>query len=564
MRTIAALVVTLALLPVSATAQDAIKWTEFHVSTNGSDTNPGSADKPFATVGKAISKLKGTQAPVRIAIEPGTYREGGMRIDRREFATLIESSGEGQAVISGSDVWTDWTERDGKLVTAWAHDWGLFNLDAGYPQRDHKQFRPAGQRSEMVFVDGELLWQVMTAQGMVPGTFRVDLEAKELIVQLPEGKTADALIEVGMRPNLLTMMQAQDVTLRGLTFQHAVSHTERKEHFAAYAVCIFGEHVRGMTNNESNPDRTFTERITIENCRFVHNNRAGLVFANSKDLTIRHTNFDDNGIAGVTANRALRSTIEDSTLNRNNWRMGYLGHVTGWGPAGTKMLFMKDLTFTRCEVNDNYATGLWLDTSVNYVVVDDCVMKGNWGTGFYYEHNQGPALVKNSLITENGYNDGSRTIRISDGGILFAESEGLTVENSRIIYNINYQIGSRDRVRPGVCYWTNRRNDGTCRDFTLRNSLVMGSYFDGENAPSFYNPEEHRLATLVGRQVHAKEDLYVKGFLATYKGSGNRFYNPMTSRGFSTGPNYGYDRITIEQWQKLTGQDLDSAWAPGQ
>ncbi|MEM1210680.1 MAG: right-handed parallel beta-helix repeat-containing protein [Planctomycetota bacterium] len=561
----AAVVALLAVIGLPTTnAQAEPAWTVFHVATTGSDSDPGSAEKPFATVGKAFEKLKTTQAPVRIAIEPGTYREGGLWIARREFPTLIESTGDEHAVISGSDVWADWTERDGKLVAEWTHDWGEFNLDAGYPRRDHDNFRAAGKRSEMVFVDGQLLWQVMTAEEMEPGTFRIDLEADELIVQLPEGKTADALIEVGMRPNLLTLMHAVDVTLKGLTFQHAVSHTTRTEPFGRYAVCIFGEHVRGMTNAESNPDRNFTERITIDGCKFVFNNRAGLTFANGKDIVIRNTNFDDNGVAGVTANRVLHAKIEDSTLNRNNWRMGYLGHVTGWGPAGTKMLFMKDLHFLRCEVSENYATGLWLDTSVNFVTVEDSKMERNWGTGFYYEHNQGPALLKNSLVRRNGYNDGSRTIRISDGGVLYAESEGLTIEGSRIIENINYQIGSRDRDRPGVCYFTGRRNDGHCRNLVLKDTLLMGSYFGGENAPGFYNPDEHRINTLIARHVHAKEQMFLDGFLATYQGSGNRFYSSVSSRVFSTGPNYGYDRVTIEGWQKLTGQDLDSAWAPGQ
>ncbi|MEM6550784.1 MAG: right-handed parallel beta-helix repeat-containing protein [Planctomycetota bacterium] len=554
---------TLLGLPLTA-AHGEEAWTVFHVATTGSDDHPGTAGEPFATLNRAFEKLETIQAPVRIAIEPGTYREGGLRIHRRDFPTLIESTGEQNVVISGSDVWTDWTERDGKLVAHWPYDWGNFNLDAGYPKRDHDAFRPAGQRSEMVFVDGQLLWQVMTAEEMEPGTFRVDLEANELILQLPEGKTADALIEVGIRPNLLTTLSAVDLTLRGLTFQHAVSHPERDESFGAWGVSIFGEHVRGMTNAESNPDRHFSERITIEDCRFVFNNRVGLVFANVKDIVIRDTNFDDNGVSGVTANRVLRATLEDSTINRNNWRMGYLGHVIGWGPAGTKMLFMKDLTFTRCEVSDNYSTGLWLDTSVNYVTVKDSKMERNWGVGFYYEHNQGPALLKDSLVRRNGYNDGTRTIRIGDGGVLYAESEDLTIENCRIVENINFQIGSRDRDRPGICYWTNRRNDGHCRNLVLKNSLVMGSYFDGKNAPEFYNASEHRINTLVGRQAHAKEQMYIDGFLATYQGSGNRFYNSVSSRVFSTGPNWGYDRVTIEDWQKLTGQDLDSAWAPGQ
>ncbi|MEM1026898.1 MAG: right-handed parallel beta-helix repeat-containing protein [Planctomycetota bacterium] len=93
-----------------------------------------------------------------------------------------------------------------------------------------------------------------------------------------------------------------------------------------------------------------------EDCKFIHNNGSGLIFANVKDMNIRNCQFDDSGTIGISANR-----------------------------------------------------GLWLDTSVNYVTIDDSRMPGNWGTGFYDEHIQGPTLIKNARVERHGYNEGSRT-----------------------------------------------------------------------------------------------------------------------------------------------------------
>ncbi|MEM1210733.1 MAG: right-handed parallel beta-helix repeat-containing protein [Planctomycetota bacterium] len=539
-----------------------LNWTHIYVSTKGSDTNPGTLNKPLRRVSKALAELKTIDGPVVIKIEPGVYREGNLRIGRRAWPTVIESSGEQQAVISGSDVWSEWESVGPDWVAAWPYDWGLYQLDASFPQRDHDSLTVAGQRSEMVFVDGLRQVQVTERSDLRPGTFFIDLAVQQIRLRLPDGTQKDtALIEVGMRPNLLAALQPKDLTLRRLTFQHAVSHTTRKDKgFETWGVCIFGEHVSGISNDASKPDRVFAENILLEDCRFIQNNRYGLTVANTKRFKAIRCQFSDNGVMGFNANRNRYVHIEDSQFDRNNWRLGFLGHVIGWHPAGTKMLFMSDMDIVRSTFRDNFATGLWLDTSVNHVRILDSVIEGNWGTGFYYEHSQGPALLKNSLVRRNGFNDGSRTIRGFDGGVLFAESEHLTIESSRIEENINFQIGARPRPRAGGCYWTNRHIDGSCRHLTLLNSTIVGTYFDGPNVPEYYNAREHRHSTLVGMSQHGISDMYAADFPTTFRGSGNTYVYSDQNVTFSTGPNWGYQRISLSAWQDLTAQDKDSVF----
>jgi len=529
----------------------------------GDDDQSGDASPPLASLDKALERAHTLDGPVQVRVAAGTYREGGLRITRRSAPLLIEGSAPGDVVISGADVWSQWAERDGVLVAEWPHDWEAYRLNPGFPKRDHDAFRPAGQRSELVRVNGQRLTQVTDLAKLAPGTYRVDNEADTLSVVLPEGTDADrAVIEVGIRANLLTILQAKGITLRNLVFRDAVNHPTKAEGFGRYAVAIFGEHRAGMTNDEAGPERTFAEEITLDHVEVVGNNHGGLTIANTKHLTARHCRFDDNGVTGIGANRNRYLRFEDCSFNRNNWRLGKLGHVIGWGPAGTKMLFMSDLSFVRCTFNDNYATGLWLDTAVEHVHVEDCEMSGNWGTGFYFEHSQGPAVVKGSLITRNGFNDGSRNIRVSDGGVLFAESEDLTLVDNRIVDNINYQVAARPRDRAGKGYWSGREIDGACRRLTMRGNVVAGGSFDGPNAPDFYKTGVHRVATLVGRQVHGVEAYYIRDLLTTFKASGNRYHHADTDAVFSTGTNYGYDRVGLERWRTLTGQEADSVWGP--
>jgi hypothetical protein len=523
---------------------------------DGDDANDGASASPLRTIAAALKSLKAIEGPATVQLAAGVYREGDLRITRRDAPLLVQGSTPGETIISGAEVWTQWAERDGTLVAPWPHDWGEYKLDSGYPKRDREAFRPAGKRSEIVVVDGQRLTQVIHADELTPGSYRVDLEADELIVRLPEGKSAGStVIEVGMRPNLLAVLQAKNVTLRNLVFTHAVSsHTRKDVQFGNYGVAIFGEHVKGEQNSVR-PDRTFAENITLEDCWFIGNNSSGLTVSNTRHLTARRCRFDDNGNSGVGANRIQHVVWEGCSFDRNNWRLGLLGNVYGWGPAGTKQLFADDVAFVRCTFRENHATGLWLDTGNTNIRVEDSKMIGNAGNGLYYEWSPGPMTVTRSRIERNGFGP---MIDVADGGVLFAEAEQLTLDDCVIADNVNFQIAARPRDRPGVGYWNDRAFDGQCRGLTLRNSEVVGGTYRGENVPEFY-AQKHRTASLIGRHVHAVEAQYAT-FLETYVGKGNRFHHSDTESVFSTGRDYGYDRIDLRGWQQLTGQDSDSQW----
>ncbi len=82
----------------------------FHVSVNGCDSWNGSEEKPFRSISKAASiALPGDT----VKVHAGIYREwvspahGGTEDHR----IVYEAAGDGEAVISGAEIVTDWTEE---------------------------------------------------------------------------------------------------------------------------------------------------------------------------------------------------------------------------------------------------------------------------------------------------------------------------------------------------------------------------------------------------------------------------------------------------------------------
>ena len=93
-----------ALLLASLTALHAA---EFHVATNGSDTNPGTTDRPFKTISAGAASLK---AGDTLSIGPGVYRETirVMSSGTAELPILIAAEKQGTVTISGSVPVTGW------------------------------------------------------------------------------------------------------------------------------------------------------------------------------------------------------------------------------------------------------------------------------------------------------------------------------------------------------------------------------------------------------------------------------------------------------------------------
>ena len=196
---------------------------------NGSNSGAGTILSPLKTIQTAVNlanvrnvKSIGTT----IVVNPGVYREfvNIPRIFRQTSAPItIEAAQAGTAIIAGSDVLSDWTSEFGNpsiYSSPWPHKFGLCSIPSGWPT----DFAPIALRTEMIFVDGVPLTQVMSDSDLKPGTFLVD-EPRTLIRVWPNADSdmRTASVEAAVRPRTLNVSGRNSVALSGLVFRHARS-----------------------------------------------------------------------------------------------------------------------------------------------------------------------------------------------------------------------------------------------------------------------------------------------------------------------------------------------------
>lgn len=312
----------------------------------------------YLTIAEAWNKVIDNLAkgvPTKLLLAPGTYREAMPIVSVvgkpaiRDTLLVIEGAGPEKTIWTGSYQTTpaDWRqEGNGLYSTSWKHDWGNFCFVWEAPN-------VPGHRSEMVFVNGELMTQVLLewydyqrdgklsdhgnrqhswsyvrfrdpATTLVPSTFGVaerEDNGNRIFLRLPEGVSlADAKIEIAQHrlPFRFAGEKNRDtgknqLAIRGITFQHFASRT-------------FGfgiEQFPGIGWDYKN--------LLIENCNFFWNNAKGIEFQGTQ-ITVRNVNASHNGFSGF-GEAAFDAIFEDNITNFNNWR-GAWGGLRGWNWGG--------------------------------------------------------------------------------------------------------------------------------------------------------------------------------------------------------------------------------------
>src|SRR5690348_17290183 len=134
-------------------------------AVKGSDSNPGTQQKPLKTISKAADMAATNNdgsIGTKVIVNPGTYRESvtiGTDRNTTSLPITFEAVTNGTAIVSGGDVLTGWKVYSGnnQLYTATcAYTWGLCALDSsGILQQD------IIRRQEMLVVNGKVMTQVL-------------------------------------------------------------------------------------------------------------------------------------------------------------------------------------------------------------------------------------------------------------------------------------------------------------------------------------------------------------------------------------------------------------------
>lgn len=474
------------------------------------DTHPGTELQPVLTAARGLQLAEvANQADigVRVLLAPGIYRESLLMATdpaRTAAPIIIESAVVGGAIISGSDVWTDWV-RQGSTNTythTWPYDWGLAPIPNGW---DEVEVPEVIRRLEMIFVNGQPMQQVFSPSALMPNSFYVDEQTDLVTLLLASSEAIETKqVEVSTRESLLQIRDRSNLILRGLWFEHASTAFDS-------AVSLFD-----------------SSNILVENNTFTWNNASGFGLIRATNAITRGNSYSNNGGTGFGGVRLLNYLAENETASGNNWR-GVQGDFIGWSVAGIKHLRMHHAVYRNVRSEDNFAHGLWLDSDNVDVVLENVMICGNLNSGLYLESSPGPLTVRDSIFCEN-----------SRAGIRSANVKNVTLENN-IFYDNDYA---------GI-YFTGENNGRSTRNWETEE---LSEIFPAESYTLLNN-------ILVGKNAQQpviRSTLSFDAwniFTADLNSANNTFYNEDTQAAFIL---FVSEVVTLADWQALTGQDQTS------
>ena len=135
----------------------------------------------------------------------------------------LQAATTGTAIIAASDVVKNWSadsSHAGAYEAPFAETQGTCSLPSGWPNN----FNVIARHTEMVFVNGVPLTQVMSVAQMLPGTFYQDESSNFLHIWPASGTNMQtAVVEAAKRPKTLNITGRSNIVVRGLVMRHAAN-----------------------------------------------------------------------------------------------------------------------------------------------------------------------------------------------------------------------------------------------------------------------------------------------------------------------------------------------------
>lgn len=489
-------------------------------SQKGSDVvasvaTAGSATAPLQTIQAAIN-LANTRNQQNIAttivVNPGVYRESiNIGAAKTTAPLVIQASTTGSSIISGSDVLTGWQAVSGHAGTywhSWSYNFGVCSIPSGWPSN----IPTIARRTEMVFVNGVPLTEVLSESQLRPGTFYVDEATNQILITPASGTNVwSSTIEAAVRPQVFSMSGRSNVTVQGMVFQHANT-------------CI--NQAAAVISGGSN--------VTVNHVQALWNNWGGLMLAGITNLYVENSIASHNGGVGFMGVRDVNTTFNYNESDFNNWR-GAEGALYNWGMGGTKLMLMHTATVQNHYSYGNQAQGLWFDTDNKNITINNATVAGSAMGALQLEANEGPITVENSHFCTS-----------------LAGATVLNTEKLSMKYNDFYNNGGFGQYSAefylqgragghGISDW----QTGQWYDLFTSGTVLTGNNF--EDATS----GQHLFGT------------YLSGgdwwdFASTLSASGNRWYDPTNSYSFLLPSSHLVD---LAEWKSAVGTDWSSYWA---
>ncbi len=479
---------------------------------SGSDVLSGSKTSPLQSIQAAIDHAAASNLPTKIIVNPGVYRESvNIGASGSTGATVtLQAAVTGSVVIDGANALYSWSRQSSGIYThVWTPNLGTCAIPAGWPG----SIAPIARRTELLFVNGVPLTEVIAESQLRPGTFYVN-DTSNLIYMYPPSGTnvASASIEAGVRRNILNISGRSNVVVRGMVFRHATS-------------CI----------NDAAVTVNGSSHVLFDSDQAEWNNWGGIGIFGTNYVTVQNSIASYNGGVGFMSANDQNVLFSYNQSDYNNWRGAQAG-LYDWGMGGTKFMFMRNTTVQDHFSYRNQAQGLWFDTDNKNITINNVTLSENVMAALQIEANEGPVLVENSHICSSG------------AGVNLLNSEKVTVQYNTIYNNSGTGIFDAAEVFVAGIAGGHPINDwltGQYYNLFTTGTVLTGNTF--ENAVG-------------GQQVFGT---YLKGsdwsqFKNTLRSGTNRWYNPSTTSNFMIPID---DEVSLGGWRSATGQDYSSSWA---
>ena len=378
------------------------------VAPNGSDSNPGTIDRPLATLGKAsvVAAEGGT-----IVLRKGTYHESVFVYPRKGIT--IQPYPKEAVWFDGAETVSGWTPSGNVWVRS---GWTTFfdsspTYKQGAPDGTAAGWqwinpeRPMAAHPDQIWLDGAALTEVGSRSAVTAGTFYVDRSAGQLVIGSdPSGKNVEASTLAKA-----FSIRAENSTIRGIGVRR-------------YATSVF---MMGTVTAD-------VPGIKLEDVSIVDNATTGF-FTWAKNVSLTRVTVENNGLMGMGASEAdgLRIT---SLLSRWNNSQGF-----NPAPVSGAMKIMGSLNVSIRDSSfvDNQGKGPWFDEAVKGIAFTGNDIVGSEADGLVVEFAEN-AIIADNVIANNGAN-----------GIFVYDSGNVAIWNNTLVNNSGSIHLAQDDRKPG-------------------------------------------------------------------------------------------------------------------
>ncbi|MDB5166663.1 MAG: hypothetical protein JWM37_735 [Candidatus Saccharibacteria bacterium] len=410
-------------LPISYSLSS-LTGTVRYVATNGSDTNPGSAKAPFATLSKAISASAANDS---IVVRGGTYRIGNLAVSKS--LKIYAYPGEIPVFNGAQSFASGWTTSGSLSSHSYAPKAATDGSGISFTGGQNLSGDGVGKYPDQAWVGGSQLKQVSSQAAVTAGKFYVDRTAKR--IYLAASDVSKGGVEASDK-NVFMSISAANTVLRGLTI------TRYSNGGADY----------GIINITGNADSSLLQDDVISDAAFISVAYQGNSNTNANG-TMRNVTVTSSNWMGVSATYTDNLTLDGVKLVNMNQFNEFTYSPQSGGLKTSRTTFTKVIN---SDISNNKSHGLWFDQSNYHVEVANNTILDNAGSGMFFEISDNLWLVNNYIRSTGG----ARAVKL-------AGSSGMNLINNTI-------IGGADPI--GV-YVDNRSLPG-CSD--PARALCAGSY----------------------------------------------------------------------------------------